>query len=139
MCLQTRPPAARSGYVHLASLHTGHLYVSVPVDTEASRMWANYKYHIVITQLLYMKSKNGFWPLLNHHNLNFQRTDLPLWGLYQESTTFLHIITLGITIMQPLMLLPNAIQSTWCLVTAKAKPLLFIFYNKLVFVSCISH
>lgn len=30
MCLRTKPPAVRSGYVHLASLRTGHLYVSVP-------------------------------------------------------------------------------------------------------------
>ncbi len=32
MCLQTKPPGARSGYVHLVSLHTGHLYASVPTD-----------------------------------------------------------------------------------------------------------
>ena len=32
MCLRTRPPAVRSGYVHLVSLRTGHLYASVPTD-----------------------------------------------------------------------------------------------------------
>lgn len=30
MCLLTKPPAVRSGYVHLVSLHTGHLYAFVP-------------------------------------------------------------------------------------------------------------
>lgn len=32
-CLQTGPLAVRSGYVHLSSLHTGHLCAFVPVNT----------------------------------------------------------------------------------------------------------
>lgn len=31
-CLLTEPPAAISGYVHLAGLHTGRLCASVPAD-----------------------------------------------------------------------------------------------------------
>lgn len=32
VCLQTKPPAVRSGYVHLASLRTGRLCASVPAE-----------------------------------------------------------------------------------------------------------
>lgn len=38
MCLQTEPPAVRSGYVHLASPHTGRLCASVPTDEKEKHL-----------------------------------------------------------------------------------------------------
>lgn len=38
MCLQTKPPAVRSGYVHLVSLHIDHLYASVPAEQRENSM-----------------------------------------------------------------------------------------------------
>ena len=48
--LQTKPPTVRSGYVHLLSLRTSHLYVFAPAEIKG-KMSPNCKHYIATVQM----------------------------------------------------------------------------------------